>query len=119
MGATSVPVEVATGSVYVTASEVRAVLTSSHLHCGWEVTRQGQVEPCGKPAVAIRYDEDNGGLGEVCKHHTKGSLVPLSFVAEVARTLDCEVCTRPGLKPAHKAPVTGHPNHCSCSRCFG
>lgn len=73
----------ATG-VYVTASEVRDVLTSSHLHCGWEVSRGGQAEPCGKEAVAIRWDEQHGVLGEVCKAHACRVLVPLSFIAEVA-----------------------------------
>ena len=68
----------------VTASEVRDVLTSSHLHCMWEVTRAGELEPCGKTAVAVRWDEQTDTLGEVCKHHTCGVVVPLSFIAEVA-----------------------------------
>jgi hypothetical protein len=71
----------------VTASEVRDVLTSRHLYCGWEVSRKGGLEPCGKDAVAIRFDETNGGVGEVCKHHAKGLLVPLEFIAWVASGL--------------------------------
>ncbi len=70
-------------NVRITASEVRDVLTSSHLHCGWEVARNGELEPCGKTAVAIRYDEQNGALGEVCKHHTARVMVPLWYIAAV------------------------------------
>ena len=70
--------------VYVTASEVRDVLASSHLHCGWEVSRNGEAQPCMKTAVAIRYDEEHGALGEVCKAHAVRVLVPLSFIADVA-----------------------------------
>lgn len=78
------PREWSSDGVYVTAAEVRDVLTSSHLHCCWQVTRDGRADVCGKPAVAIRYDESNGGVGEVCKHHAKRMLVPLSFIATVA-----------------------------------
>lgn len=73
--------------VYITASGVRDVLTSSHLHCTWEVSRNGCAEPCMKPAVAIRYDEQNGVLSEVCKHHAKRVLVPLEFIVKVAATI--------------------------------
>lgn len=74
-------------AVNVTASEVRDVLTSSHMHCGWETTRKGELEPCGKEAVAIRYDEWNGTVSEVCKAHAHRILVPLSFIAHVASTI--------------------------------
>jgi len=70
--------------IYVTASGVRDVLTSSHLHCSWETTRGGVAEPCMKPAVAIRVDEELGILSEVCKAHACRVMVPLSFIAEVA-----------------------------------
>ena len=70
--------------VWVTASEVRDVLTTSHMHCGWEVSRGGEVQLCRKTAVAIRYDEEHGVLGEVCKAHAARVLVPLSFIAQVA-----------------------------------
>ena len=70
--------------VWVTASEVRDVLTTSHMHCGWEVSRGGEAQPCRKTAVAIRYDEENGVLGEVCKAHAARVLVPLSFIAQTA-----------------------------------
>jgi hypothetical protein len=75
----------ASDGVYVTEAAVRDVLHSSHLHCTWEVTRGGQLEPCMKTAVAIRYDENAGELTEVCKAHAVRILVPLSFIAEVAR----------------------------------
>jgi len=78
--------ESVSGGVYVTAAEVYDVIHSSHLHCCWEVRRDGELQPCGKEAVAIRFDENNGGLGEVCKHHAKRVLVPLTFIAEVAAT---------------------------------
>lgn len=70
--------------VYVTASEVRDVLTTSHMHCGWEVSRRGEAQPCMKTAVAIRYDEEHRVLGEVCKAHAVRVMVPLAFVAQVA-----------------------------------
>ncbi len=70
--------------VWVTASEVRDVLTTSHMHCGWEVSRGGEAQPCRKTAVAIRYDEEHGVLGEVCKAHAARVLVPLSFIAQTA-----------------------------------
>lgn len=70
--------------VWVTASEVRDVLATSHMHCGWEVSRGGEAQPCMKTAVAIRYDEEHGALGEVCKAHAVRVLVPLSFIAQVA-----------------------------------
>lgn len=72
------------GGVFVTAAEVYDVIHSSHIHCCWEVTHDGELQPCMKPAVAIRFDENNGGLGEVCKYHAKRILVPLAFIAEVA-----------------------------------
>lgn len=77
------PVEWKSDGVLVTASEVRDVLTSSHIHCTWEVSRRGELNPCGKTAVAIRYDENNGGVTEVCKHHASRMLVPLTFIAAV------------------------------------
>lgn len=81
--------------IYVTASGVRDVLTSSHLHCTWDTTRSGVVEPCMKPAVAIRVDEELGILSEVCKAHACRVLVPLSFVAQVAATIGQMPCTHP------------------------
>lgn len=68
----------------VTAGEALDVLNSSHLMCTWEVSRKGRAEPCEREAVAIRFDEMNGGIAEVCKRHTSRAMVPLSFIAKVA-----------------------------------
>lgn len=81
------PVEYKSDGIYITASAVRDVLTTSHLHCTWEVTRDGILDACGKTAVAIRFDEGTGELGEVCKHHANRMLVPLSFITEAASRL--------------------------------
>lgn len=45
--------------------------------CHEEVTRKGMLEPCDKPAVAVRDDPE--GPYPVCGHHTRATgLVPLS-----------------------------------------
>lgn len=76
-----------TDGVYVTASEVSDVITSKDHRCAWETSRRGQLEPCGKDAVAIRWDINNHVLTGVCKGHAHGILVPLAFITEVARTV--------------------------------
>lgn len=74
--------------VYVTASEVRDVITSKDHRCEWETSRRGQLEPCGKDAVAIRWDINNHVFTGVCKGHAHGMVVPLAFIVEVAREVD-------------------------------
>lgn len=44
--------------------------------CTEGVTRRGEYEPCDKPAVAVRLDDEKRPYA-VCKHHTRGEMVPL------------------------------------------
>lgn len=48
--------------------------------CDEAVSRRGEYQPCGKRAVAIRRDPDSSGLYPVCKHHTRGEVLPLAEV---------------------------------------
>lgn len=73
-----------TQGVYITASEVHDVITSNDHRCAWETTRRGQLQPCDRDTVAIRWDHTNHVLTQVCKGHARGILVPLSFITEVA-----------------------------------
>lgn len=57
--------------------------------CTWETTCDGMAIPCEKPAVAIRWDEQNGGVGAVCKAHAHHRMISLG---DIARAL--EACER-------------------------
>ena len=48
--------------------------------CTWETTCDGMVIPCEKPAVALRWDEQNGGVGAVCKAHAHHLMVGLGDI---------------------------------------
>jgi hypothetical protein len=50
--------------------------------CAWETTCEGMVIPCEKPAVAIRWDEANGGVAPVCKAHACRQMVSLRDLAK-------------------------------------
>jgi hypothetical protein len=54
--------------------------------CDEGVTRKGEFEPCEKPAVAVRYDQENGGYYAVCGYHTRGMMLTLPGL--VAAVLD-------------------------------
>ena len=44
--------------------------------CDSEVTRDGELDACNKPAVAVRYDAE--GVWPVCVYHCRvGHMVPL------------------------------------------
>lgn len=45
--------------------------------CHEEVTRKGLLEPCEKPAVAMRIDPNEGIPYPVCIKHTRAEMVPL------------------------------------------
>lgn len=47
--------------------------------CHRETTRRGQVEPCGKTAVALRLDENEDPY-PVCAFHAAGNMVPLTEI---------------------------------------
>jgi hypothetical protein len=55
-------------------------------NCHEEVSRNGYCEPCDKTAVAIRRDPNGGKPYPVCKHHTRGDMVPLANLAETFAT---------------------------------
>jgi len=48
--------------------------------CTEEVERKGEVQPCDKPAVAVRIDPTEGGGYPVCMRHTRGPMVPLAVL---------------------------------------
>lgn len=46
--------------------------------CSEEVSRGGIVQPCEKPAVALRFDPHEAGqVYPVCAHHARAEMVPL------------------------------------------
>lgn len=47
-----------------------------HRECHEEVTRKGELQPCDKPAVAVRRDA-GGEPYPVCVYHCHGGMVPL------------------------------------------
>ena len=49
--------------------------------CSWETTRDGELAPCERPAVAVRRDTVNGGFGPVCKHHAVKQTVDLEALS--------------------------------------
>lgn len=50
--------------------------------CHEEVSRRGELQPCGRPSVAVRIDSRFNLPYPVCKSHTRGQMVPLASVAE-------------------------------------
>lgn len=46
--------------------------------CTEEVTRRGELEPCGKVAVGLRVDPTEGTPYPVCPYHARARMVPLS-----------------------------------------
>lgn len=55
--------------------------------CDEETTRRGEVQPCDKPAVAMRLDPTEGTPYPVCAYHTRG---PMLTLAELRARLDDE-----------------------------
>lgn len=45
--------------------------------CHEEVARADDLEPCGKTAVALRVDPQEGEPYPVCARHARASMVPL------------------------------------------
>lgn len=59
---------------------VRATVVPEQVDlCDEEVVRRGEVQPCEKPAVALRLDL-RGDTYPVCPRHTRRPMVPLSEV---------------------------------------
>lgn len=48
------------------------------VRCTEGVSRRGEYQPCDKPAVAWRIDLEYLTEYPVCKHHTRGDMVPLA-----------------------------------------
>ena len=55
--------------------------------CTWGVTRQGEFQPCDKPAVARVYDPESAEVWSVCAYHTRKDALPTEvwLAAEVRR----------------------------------
>jgi hypothetical protein len=45
--------------------------------CHEDVTREGESQPCEKPAVAVRIDPEDSGPYPVCAYHARGRMVTL------------------------------------------
>lgn len=43
-----------------------------HDECHEEVSRGGELQPCDKPAVALRRDPEEGSAYPVCAFHARG-----------------------------------------------
>jgi hypothetical protein len=59
-------------------------------HCHAEVTRKGELEPCGRTPVAIRNLDNEGYTGwwPVCAYHTrKGQMASLAELLETMAAL--------------------------------
>ncbi|HEU5223453.1 MAG TPA: hypothetical protein VFU07_07205 [Candidatus Lumbricidophila sp.] len=62
--------------------------------CHEEVSRKGQLEPCDKVAVAMRYDMRDGHPYPVCAFHTRGAdMVPLARHEDAIRAEEWEKAT--------------------------
>lgn len=48
--------------------------------CAEEVVHAGTFEPCGRPAVAERFDPETGDPYPVCTRHVRRRMVPLARV---------------------------------------
>lgn len=58
-------------------------------HCWAQTTRDGELVPCDKPAVAVRLDYSESETGDpypVCKYHAAGEMVPLRVLLGVEVT---------------------------------
>lgn len=53
--------------------------------CHEEVSRQGELQPCDKTAVAVRLDPEDDSPYPVCAYHSRGNMVPLADLYEWAR----------------------------------
>jgi len=51
--------------------------TAVHAECHEEVSRGGMVQPCDKPAVALKHDNENGSAYPVCAYHAHGDMITL------------------------------------------
>ncbi len=55
------------------------------MSCAEGVTRRGEYQPCGKTAVALRYDPETGDPYPVCAYHARSDMVPLAKLLEGMR----------------------------------
>ena len=54
------------------------------LRCHEDVTRNGESQPCDKPAVGWRYDTEGDHHYPVCGYHCHGDMVPLPAQPDLA-----------------------------------
>jgi len=55
--------------------------------CYEEVSRKGQAEPCGRPAIALRYHQSGDCYYPVCATHARGLCLPLVDPDDARRIL--------------------------------
>jgi hypothetical protein len=53
--------------------------------CTEGVSRRGEFQPCDKPAVAARYDPEDGDPYPVCARHARGDMVTLPYLIAALR----------------------------------
>lgn len=62
---------------------IRSVFESA-IDCYAETTRKGMLEPCGKPAIALKWDDASYPY-PVCKHHSRGDMVTVVEIEQAVR----------------------------------
>lgn len=79
--------------------------------CHEEVARADDLEPCGKTAVALRVDPQEGEPYPVCARHARASMVPLVDIVRfmLDRHVDMPDDPMPAFKPIRVDPLpAGH-----------
>jgi hypothetical protein len=68
-------------AAHAASTSVRMALADTD-ECTEGVTRKGEFEPCGKTAVALRYDPEEGAPYPVCGFHSRADMVPLADIVK-------------------------------------
>jgi hypothetical protein len=89
------------------ADLAEVLLDDAGADCWEEVSRDGVVQPCDKPAVAIAYDESEGpDYYPVCAYHARvGRTVLLAAILATSARYGAKGATR----ALTEAPVTFRP----------
>lgn len=56
------------------------VSAAGYAECHESVSRKGEIQPCEKPSVALRYDPDCGEPYPVCAYHSRADMVSLTHL---------------------------------------
>lgn len=70
----------------MTAGELARIM--AYGQCHEAVTRQGELLPCNKTAVAVRLDPEDHSPYPVCGYHARGEMVALPQLLEAVRNPD-------------------------------